>query len=90
MRALRKGWIQTTEQRKVTREEPPAYLLWADDGVASDKIANGQQPIHLLVRNGHDRITLAFDPCICTKWCPAATLQGATVVRTHMRRRGFL
>ncbi len=44
VRALRKGWIQTTEQRKVTREEPPAYLLWADDGVASDKIANGQQP----------------------------------------------
>ena len=43
MRALRKGWIQTTEQRKVTREEPPAYLLWADDGVASDKIANGEQ-----------------------------------------------
>ena len=43
MRALRKGWIQTTEQRKVTREEPPAYLLWADDGVASDKIANGTQ-----------------------------------------------
>ena len=48
MRALRKGWIQTTEQRKVTREEPPAYLLWADDGAPSDKIANGQQPIHLL------------------------------------------
>ena len=41
VRALRKGWIQTTEQRKVTHEEPPAYLLWADDGVASDKIANG-------------------------------------------------
>ena len=48
VRALRKGWIQTTEQRKVTREEPPAYLLWADDGVASDKIANGEQPLAAL------------------------------------------
>lgn len=45
VRALRKGWIQTTEQRKVTREEPAAYLLWADDGVASEKIANGEQTV---------------------------------------------
>ena len=45
VRALRKGWIQTTEQRKVTREEPAAYLLWADDGVASDKIANGERQL---------------------------------------------
>ena len=43
VRALRKGWIQTTEQHRVKREEPPAYLLWADDGVASDKVANGKQ-----------------------------------------------
>ena len=42
VRALRKGWIQTTAERAaVVREEPPAYLLWQDDGLASDKTLAG-------------------------------------------------
>ena len=41
VRALRKGWIQTTAERAVAREEQPAYLLWEDDGLVSDKTANG-------------------------------------------------
>jgi hypothetical protein len=42
VRALRKGWIQTTAERAaVAREEAPAYLLWQDDGLASDKTLAG-------------------------------------------------
>ena len=60
VRALRKGWIQTTEQRKVTREEPAAYLLWADDGVASEKIANGEQTVVLRLQNSVKAPTSKF------------------------------
>ena len=49
VRALRKGWIQTTAERAaVQREELPAYLLWQDDGLASDKTSNGA---HVLCSN---------------------------------------
>ena len=35
VRALRKGWIKA--DRGAPAEEPPAYLLWQDDGLAADK-----------------------------------------------------
>ena len=42
VRALRKGWIQTTAERAaVQTREQPAYLLWEDDGLVSDKTVNG-------------------------------------------------
>ena len=42
VRALRKGWIQTTAERAAAvREKAPAYLLWQDDGLASDKTLAG-------------------------------------------------
>lgn len=40
VRALRKGWIKRTDKTTVP-EKPLAYLLWADDGLASDKTATG-------------------------------------------------
>ena len=42
MRALRKGWIKA--DRGAPPEEPPAYLLWADDGLVAEKTANGAAP----------------------------------------------
>ncbi len=39
VRALRKGWIKA--DRGAPPEEPPAYLLWADDGLVAEKTANG-------------------------------------------------
>ena len=39
VRALRKGWIKA--DRGAPAEEPPAYLLWQDDGLAADRTANG-------------------------------------------------
>ena len=49
MRALRKGWIQTTAERAaVQRAEQPAYLLWEDDGLVSDKTVNGARHRYLL------------------------------------------
>mmetsp|Transcript_31118 Transcript_31118/g.69148 ORF Transcript_31118/g.69148 Transcript_31118/m.69148 type:complete len:730 (-) Transcript_31118:537-2726(-) len=42
VRAIRKGWIKTSDQTKAA-EEPPVYLLWADDNLAdgADKSASG-------------------------------------------------
>lgn len=39
MRALRKGWIKA--DRGAPPEEPPAYLLWQNDGLVAEKTANG-------------------------------------------------
>ncbi len=39
VRALRKGWIKA--DRGAPPEEPPAYLLWADDGLVAEITANG-------------------------------------------------
>ena len=43
VRALRKGWIKTTAERRVSQEEQPAYLLWDNDGLvaSTDKTATG-------------------------------------------------
>ena len=41
MRALRKGWIKRSSERGLPRKEPEAYLLWADDGMATDRTATG-------------------------------------------------
>lgn len=42
VRALRKGWIKA--DRGAPPEEPPAYLLWQDDGLVAEKTANGALP----------------------------------------------
>ncbi|KAK9829975.1 hypothetical protein WJX72_008983 [[Myrmecia] bisecta] len=39
VRALRKGWIK--REKKDESEEPPAYLLWQDDGMVAEKTATG-------------------------------------------------
>ena len=41
MRALRKGWIKRSHERNLPVKEPEAYLLWADDGLATDRTATG-------------------------------------------------
>ena len=54
VRALRKGWINAEDLKKQPdpsadgdlategpAEEPPLYLMWADDGQVADKAANG-------------------------------------------------
>lgn len=53
VRALRKGWIKAEDLKKQAplsaeqdleegpAEEPPLYLMWADDGQVADKVANG-------------------------------------------------
>lgn len=43
VRALRKGWIKA--DRGAPAEEPPAYLLWQDDGLAADRTANGARAV---------------------------------------------
>ena len=45
VRALRKGWIKA--DRGAPADEPPAYLLWQDDGLAADRTANGAQVLLL-------------------------------------------
>ncbi len=45
VRALRKGWIK--RDKKQESDEPPAYLLWQDDGMVSEKTANGERWWHL-------------------------------------------
>jgi ribosome biogenesis protein ERB1 len=35
VRAIRKGWLKTEEQ-KARAEEPPVYLMWGDDGLAGE------------------------------------------------------
>ncbi|DBA78870.1 hypothetical protein WJX77_008759 [Trebouxia sp. C0004] len=41
VRALRKGWIKRSSERNLPVKEPEAYLLWADDGLATDRTATG-------------------------------------------------
>jgi len=41
VRALRKGWIKRSSERNLPVKEPEAYLLWADDGMATDRTATG-------------------------------------------------
>ncbi|DBA79318.1 hypothetical protein WJX79_003853 [Trebouxia sp. C0005] len=41
VRALRKGWIKRSSERNLAVQEPEAYLLWADDGMATDRTATG-------------------------------------------------
>ncbi|KAL3150329.1 Ribosome biogenesis protein 1 [Trebouxia sp. C0010 RCD-2024] len=41
VRALRKGWIKRSSERNLPQKEPEAYLLWADDGMATDRTATG-------------------------------------------------
>lgn len=41
MRALRKGWLKPLSERQKQEEEPPTYLMWQDDGLTSEKTANG-------------------------------------------------
>lgn len=41
VRALRKGWIKRSSERNLPVKEPAAYLLWADDGMATDRTATG-------------------------------------------------
>jgi hypothetical protein len=40
VRAIRKGWLKTSEQ-KHKAEEPPVYMLWGDDSQTADKTATG-------------------------------------------------
>lgn len=42
VRALRKGWIKTTAERRAVQQEPEAYLLWEDDGLISSKTSHGE------------------------------------------------
>jgi len=42
VRALRKGWIKTTAERRAVQQEPEAYLLWEDDGLISSKTPHGE------------------------------------------------
>lgn len=41
VRALRKGWIKTKEEREAGDTRPETYLLWDDDGRAVEKTAAG-------------------------------------------------
>ena len=41
VRALRKGWIKRSSERHAPVKAPEAYLLWADDGMATDRTATG-------------------------------------------------
>ena len=41
VRALRKGWIKRSSERGLPKKEPETYLLWADDGMATDRTATG-------------------------------------------------
>ncbi len=36
VRAIRKGWLKTSEQQQKA-QEPPVYLLWGDDGQVADQ-----------------------------------------------------
>lgn len=40
VRAIRKGWLKTKKERSKP-QEPPVYLLWADDDAVADKAASG-------------------------------------------------
>lgn len=43
VRAIRKGWLKTNEQKRKARvpDQQPLYLIWADDNQASDKTGVG-------------------------------------------------
>ncbi|MEW5319093.1 MAG: hypothetical protein WDW38_010263 [Sanguina aurantia] len=40
VRAIRKGWLKTAEQKEKP-EAPPVYMLWADDDTGNGKTASG-------------------------------------------------
>ena len=47
VRALRKGWLKPSAERVPKEEEEPTYLMWLDDGMASDKTAIGNGHTHI-------------------------------------------
>ena len=41
VRALRKGWLKPRSEQPPKEDQEASYLMWQDDGMASDKTAIG-------------------------------------------------